>query len=91
MFYLAECYLPVGSTLASVASRARAGAKQATGPGADIVFVEAILLPEDESCFLLYQAHRTADVTAAGSAAGLDFDRVTDALVSRETGASGPG
>lgn len=84
MFYLAECYLPVGSTLASVASRARTGAEQAATRQGGISFVEAIFLPGDESCFLLYQAHRAADVTAAGAAAGLGFDRVTDALVSRE-------
>ncbi len=82
MFYLAECYLPADSTLASVASRARAGAEQAATSRAGVSFVEAIFLPEDESCFLLYQAHRAADVTAAGAAAGLGFDRVTDALVS---------
>lgn len=85
MFYLAEFYLPAGSTLASVASRARAGAEQATGTGADIIFVEAIFLPQDESCFVLYQARCAADVTAAGSATGLAFDRVTDAIISRET------
>lgn len=87
MFYLAECYLPADSALASITSRARAGAEQAAGRTAGIIFMEAIFLPEDESCFLLYHAHRAADVTAAGSAAGLAFDRVTDALVSRETGA----
>lgn len=87
MLYLAECYLPAGSTLASITSRARAGARRAAGPTAGIIFMEAIFLPEDESCFLLYQAHRAGDVTAAGAAAGLAFDRVTDALVSRETGA----
>lgn len=85
MLYLAEIYLPAGSTLASVAHRARAGAEHAAGTGAGINFVEAIFLPQDESCFLLYQAHRAADVTAAGSAAGLAFDRVTHAQVSRHT------
>ncbi|HTS96395.1 MAG TPA: hypothetical protein VMI33_07215 [Streptosporangiaceae bacterium] len=86
MLYLAEFYLPAGTTLASVAQRARAGAERAAGSGADISFVEAIFLPQDESCFVLYQAHRAADVTAAGSLAGLAFDRVTDAMVSRDTG-----
>jgi hypothetical protein len=85
MLYLAECYLPTGSTLAIVAGRARAAAEQAASSGAGVSFVEAIFLPADESCFLLYRAHRAADVTAAGSAAGLAFDRVTDVLVSRET------
>ena len=81
MFFLAELYLPAASSLARVTRRARAGAAQAAGAGADIGFVEAIFLPRDESCFLLYQAGCAADVTAAGVLAGLAFDRVTDAMV----------
>jgi len=34
---------------------------------------------------VLYQAHHAADVTTAGSQAGLAFDRVTDAIISRDT------
>jgi hypothetical protein len=48
--------------------------------------VEAIFLPRDESCFVLYRARRAADVTAAGALAGLTFDRVTDAMVIRDAG-----
>ena len=81
MFFLAELYLPAASSLASVTCRARAGAAHAAGAGADIGFMEAIFLPRDESCFLLYRAGSAADVTAAGALAGLAFDRVTDALV----------
>jgi hypothetical protein len=82
MLYLAEFYLPGGSSLAGVAERARAGAEQVTGTGACAAFVEAIFLPQDESCFLIYQARDAADVTAAGTSAGLAFDRVTPAQVS---------
>jgi hypothetical protein len=32
-------------------------------------------------CFLLYRAESAAAVRAAGAAAGLDFDRVQDALL----------
>jgi hypothetical protein len=90
MLYLAEFYMPAGTTLASVAQRARAGAQQAAGTGARIIFVEAIFLPQDESCFMLYQAHRAADVTTAGALAGLAFDRVTDAIVSHDTSLCAP-
>lgn len=85
MLYLAEFYLPAGSTLASIADRARAGAKQATGTEAGVTFVEAIFLPDDESCFVLYHARHAADVAAAGSAAGLDFERVTGVIISPGT------
>jgi hypothetical protein len=86
MLYLAEFYMPAESTLSSVAERARAGAEQTAGAGGDVIFVEAIFLPQDESCFVLYQANRAADVIAAGSLARLSFDRVTDAMISRGTG-----
>ena len=82
MLFLAEFYLPAGSSLASVAQRARSAVVQATASGAEIVFVEAIFLPQDESCFMLYRACDAADVTAAGS---LAFDRVTHAMVSGRT------
>ena len=35
---------------------------------------------------MLYRARHAADVTAAGALAGLAFDRVTDAMVSRDPG-----
>jgi len=86
MLYLAEFYLPAQTTLATLAQRAQAGAEQATRAGADVDFVEAIFLPHDESCFALYQARSAGDVTTAGTLAGLAFDRVTGAILSRETG-----
>lgn len=90
MLYLAEFYLPARGTLASVAQRARTGAEQAARTGIDIAFVEAIFLPHDENCFVLYRAPCAADVTAAGSLAGLAFERVTSAIVSRAPGPQPP-
>jgi hypothetical protein len=86
MLYLAEFYLPARTTLASVAERAQVGAKRAARAGTDVAFVEAIFLPRDESCFALYQARSASDVTTAGSLAGLVFDRVTGAFLSRPAG-----
>lgn len=79
MLYLAEFYLPAGSALAGVASRARAGGDQAARGGAQVRFVRAIFVPQDESCFALYQAGSAQDVTAAGHLAGLVFDRIVTA------------
>lgn len=62
----AEFYLHAASNLGSVAQWARAGARQAADPGIDTAFVEAIFVPRDENCFVLYRAAR---VTAAGSLA----------------------
>lgn len=83
MLYLAEFYLPAETTVATLALRAQAAAQHGAQAGAEVAFVEAIFLPRDESCFALYEARSAADVTTAGSLAGLRFDRVTDAIVSR--------
>jgi hypothetical protein len=80
MLYLAELYLPRGVPLADVARRARAGADRATEGGPLVRFVQAVFVPADESCFVLYQADSAADVTAAGTRAGLAFDRVAAAV-----------
>jgi hypothetical protein len=82
MFYLAECYLPAETAVAGVAEQAQAGAERAAKEGADVAFVEAIFVPQDESCFLVYRACCAADVTMAGSLARLVFDRISGAVVS---------
>jgi hypothetical protein len=79
MLYLAELYLPRGAALAEVARLARAGADATPAAGPPIRFVQAIFVPVDESCFVLYQAESAADVIAAGKRAGLTFDRVAAA------------
>lgn len=71
MLYLAEFYLPAGSTLADVVQRVRSGVAAAAAAGIDVAFVEAVHLPDDESCFVLYRAANPADVAAAGSFAAL--------------------
>jgi hypothetical protein len=79
VLYLAEFYLPAGASLAGVVARARAGAREAAASGADVRFVRAIFVPQDESCFALYQAGSVQAVMLAGALAGLVYDRVTEA------------
>ena len=81
MFFLAEFYLPAGGALADVAQRASAGAAAACTAGAPVRFVQAVFVPTEETCFALFEAPSAAAVSAAGSAAGLEFDRVTAALL----------
>jgi hypothetical protein len=80
MRYLAEFYLPnSGSGLAELARRAEAGARRVCD-GA-VKFVSAIYLPDDESCFAIYEAESIACVEAAGTFAGLEFDHITQISV----------
>ncbi len=79
MFFLAEFYLPASAALAEVAWQAAVGAAAAASAGAPIRLVQAVFVPSDEICFALYEAGSVAEVTTAGSLAGLEFDRVAAA------------
>ena len=74
VLYLAEFYSP-SADLADLAGRARAAAARS----ADVRFVQAISVPEDESCFAIFEAASAEAVLAAGAGAGLAFDRVVEA------------
>ncbi len=91
MRYLAELYLPASTALAELAGQAMAGARQAALAGARVHFLQAIFVPQDESCFLVYLASSPAEVSAAGALAGLAFDRVVAAVCepAPEAGADG--
>lgn len=80
MIYLAELYLPASASADQTAALARAGAARAASRGAVIRFVQAVFVPEDECCYVLYEAGSAADVATAGSQGGLDFDRVSPAV-----------
>jgi hypothetical protein len=72
--YLAEFYLP-DADLEDVAQRARAATQGVDG----VRFVEAILVPDDENCFAIFDAASADDVVAAGARARIRFDRVVEA------------
>ncbi len=82
MFFLAEFYLPASAALSEVAQLARMGAAAACVAGTPALFIQAVFVPAEETCFALFEAPTAAAVSAAGSAAGLEFDRVTVALLS---------
>ena len=77
MRYLAELYLPNRQTdLQVLAARAHGAAEQASRAGPPVQFITAIHAVEDENCFMIYEAATAAAVVAAGSLAGILFDRV---------------
>jgi hypothetical protein len=80
--YLVELYVSRDeqATLESAVARVRAAARDLTLEGAPVQYLRAIFVPEDETCFFLYEA---ASAEAAGEAtrrAGLLFDRVVEAI-----------
>jgi hypothetical protein len=58
-------------------------AAQASGPGAPVWFLGAVAVPEEETCFWLYQASTADAVRAAMAAAGLRPERITPAVIIR--------
>jgi len=80
--FLAETYTPrhaPGTPAPSADDVARAAAN-AGGPGALVRFLGAVAVPEEETCFWLYQAPSAAAVRTAMTAAGLRPERITQAV-----------
>jgi len=80
--FLAETYTPRLAAAPCAGDVARA-ATQASGPQAPVRFLGAITVPEEETCFWLYQAPTAAAVRAAMTAAGLHPERITQAVAIR--------
>ena len=83
--FLAETYTPrhAPGAAAPCAGNIAWAAEQAGGPGALVRFLGAIVLPDDEICFWLYQAPAAGAVRAAMTAAGLRPERLTPAVTLR--------
>jgi hypothetical protein len=79
--FLAETYAPRGAPGTAAPTDADvAPAGQASQDGGGVRFLGAILVPEEETCFWLYQAPSAAAVRAAMTAAGLRPERLTPAV-----------
>jgi hypothetical protein len=80
--FLIELYVS-GSDRDAVTERAgRAGlaALRLRRDGASIRYLRSIFLPEDETCFLVYEAGSADDVRRAASLAGLPSNHVVEML-----------
>ena len=84
--YLLELYIARGdpATVADAAERARAAAADVSEMGSPVRYVRAIFVPEDETCFLLWEACSVEAVREAARRAGLGSERITEALGGRK-------
>jgi len=83
--FLAETYAPrpaAGTPAPCPGGLARAAA-HAAGPQGPARFLGAVAVPEEETCFWLYQAPTADAVRAAMTAAGLRPERITEAVAIR--------
>ena len=84
--YLVETYLSRGDTGGRLdrERRARSAAAELTGERRPVRFDRAIHVPEDETCFFVFDAPSARDAALAAERAGLDPLRVVEAVSSRE-------
>jgi hypothetical protein len=62
------------------AERARLSAEALTREGTPVRYLRSILVPEDETCFFLYEAGSADSVREAAQRATLPFERITEAF-----------
>jgi hypothetical protein len=76
--FLAEFYLPksASATVDAGAARARHAAGELAAGGTPIRFIRSIFLPDDETCFFLFEADTVNAVHDAAARAGLRFDHI---------------
>jgi Nickel responsive protein SCO4226-like len=75
--FLVELYVSRGSTPS-------VDAGTLTRMGTAVRYLRSILVPEDETCFLLFEAASVDDVREAARIAGLPIERISEAVTSPE-------
>ena len=78
--YLVEIYLSRANDVDASVARARAAAEELTREGTPVAYVSSIFVPEDETCFFLYQALSADAVREAARRASFAFERVSEAV-----------
>lgn len=80
MRFIVESYVSASrGDVDDLAARARAAAVQLGDEGAPLRYVEAIFVPEDEMCLLIFDADSAALAGEASRRAGIPFERVVEA------------
>jgi uncharacterized protein DUF4242 len=80
--YLVELEAPANGwgDLQQLTARARAAVEELREEGKRVRFLRSIYVPEDESCFFLYEGDSVASVGAAGRRAQLQILRIAETL-----------
>ena len=78
--FLIELYLSRGDSDAVErnAERASLAARELTREGTPVRYLRSIFVPEDETCFVLYEAASAEFVDVAARRAALPFERVAE-------------
>ena len=84
--YLVEAYVPRSRERDARATGrdARAAAAELVREGTPVRYVRMTFLPDDETCFHIFEAGSKEDVSEACRRAGIDSGRIVSAVESRE-------
>ena len=84
--FLLECYVSRtdGASVERGGARARIAAEELTREGTAIRLLRSIFVPEDETCFYLYEAETVEAVREAARRAALPFERIAEAIQKEE-------
>jgi hypothetical protein len=76
---MVECYWPgvTEDQLTAAMQHAQAAAIESRNAGADVAFVGSILMPGDETVFLIFQGTED-DIRATAQRSGIVFERVVE-------------
>lgn len=74
------------ATIDRTAERSRAVAEELTREGIPVRYLRSIFLPDDETCFHLYEAESADAVREMARRAELRFDRIVTAVVDAQGG-----
>jgi hypothetical protein len=77
--FLVEAYTPATVQIAEVEARARRAADHLSEGGADVHYVRAIFVPEDELCLHLLDAASVEAASDLVRRAGISPDRIVEA------------
>jgi hypothetical protein len=82
--FLVETYLSQGSAgeRAALDRRARSAAQELTRGSTHVRFDQSIHVPEDETCFFVFDAPSSREAALVAQLAGLDPVRVVEAISS---------
>jgi hypothetical protein len=78
--FLVELYVPRGDGVDAIDERARGAVEDLTREGVDTRYLRSILVPEDETCFLLFEADSMDTVRTAARLADIPVDRITETV-----------
>jgi Nickel responsive protein SCO4226-like len=80
--YVVECYVSKAHTgeLSDVIARARAAARAMTREGIPVRYLRSILVPEDETCFHVFEGPSAKAVGEASQRAAIAYERIAEAV-----------